>query len=281
VQAAQNFSDTARGTALTFMTTSIDATSPTTRMTLEASGRFGIGTGTVPVTGILEASNAALPLPYAQVSATTFASTPQGSLFVGRMVRGTAAAPSAVQSGDVLAGFLGRGYGATNFNGTGNGGMFVRAAETWTDLAQGTSIHFNLTATGTNTPTTRMTIMPDGNVGIGTFTDIPTITDKLQVSGDIRMGTSGTNGCLKNFAGTGLIGTCSSDRRFKKDITPFSPVLKAGQPLFRRPKHSGFADISFVYGEASDFFGFGDWDGDGVDTAGVVRQGISALPEGS
>ena len=39
------------------------------------------------------------------------------------------------------------------------------------------------------------------------------------------MGTTGTNGCLRNFAGTGLIGTCSSDRRFKKDITPFSPVL--------------------------------------------------------
>ena len=57
------------------------------------------------------------------------------------------------------------------------------------------------------------------------FNDIPTITDKLQVFGDIRMGTTGTNGCLKNFAGTGLIGTCSSDRRFKKDITPFTPVL--------------------------------------------------------
>ncbi len=225
VQAAQNFSDTAQGTALTFMTTSINATSPTTRMTLEASGRLGIGTGTVPVTGTLEASNADLPLPYTQVSATTVASSPQGSLFVGRMTRGTADAPSAVQDGDVLAGFLGRGYGATNFNGTGNGGMFVRAAETWTDSAQGTSIHFNTTATGTNTPTTRMAIMPDGNVGIGTFTDIPTITDKLQVFGDIRMGTSGTNGCLRNFAGTGLIGVCSSDRRFKKDITPFSPVL--------------------------------------------------------
>ena len=33
------------------------------------------------------------------------------------------------------------------------------------------------------------------------FNDIPTITDKLQVFGDIRVGTTGTNGCLKNFAG--------------------------------------------------------------------------------
>ena len=67
--------------------------------------------------------------------------------------------------------------------------------------------------------------MPDGNVGIGSFNDIPTVLDKLQVFGDMRVGTSGTNGCIKNFAGTGIAGTCSSDRRFKKDITPFAPVL--------------------------------------------------------
>ena len=115
----------------------------------------------MPATGILEVSNAALPLPFTQVTATTFASSGQGSLFVGRKARGTAAAPSAVQNGDVLAGVLGRGYGATNFNGTGNGGMFVRAAETWTDTAQGTSINFNTTTTGTTMPATRMTLASD------------------------------------------------------------------------------------------------------------------------
>ena len=364
VQAAQNWTDTAQGTALTFTTTSINATAPTTRMTLDASGNLGIGTTTVPATGILEVSNAALPLPFAQVTATTFASSAQGSLFVGRKARGTAAAPSAVQNGDVLAGVLGRGYGATNFNGTGSGGMFVRAAETWTDSAQGTSINFNSTAIGTNTPTTRMTvaangnigigtttpwatveaardgdvavfgatsfgeccagfvarlargtaaapaavqlgdplalfqgdgygatdfsseaggmvilaaenwtdtaqgtavaftttpvgsteeagrmaIMPDGNVGIGTFTDFPTITDKLQVFGDIRVGTTGTNGCIKDFGGAPIAGTCSSDRRFKKDITPFSRVLDrvtALQPVHYSWRASEFPDRHF------------------------------------
>ena len=33
--------------------------------------------------------------------------------------------------------------------------------------------------------------------------------------------------------------------------SPASPVLKAGQPLFRRPKHSGFADISWNQGRLS------------------------------
>lgn len=45
--------------------------------------------------------------------------------------------------------------------------------------------------------------------------------DRLQVFGDIRLGTTGTNGCLKNFAGTGLAGTCSSDERLKTNIVEF------------------------------------------------------------
>ena len=49
-----------------------------------------------------------------------------------------------------------------------------------------------------------MVLLPGGNVGIGTFTEFPTITDKLQVFGDIRVGTTGTDGCIKRFDG-GLI----------------------------------------------------------------------------
>jgi Chaperone of endosialidase len=342
VQAAQNWTDTAHGTALTFMTTAINSTSPVTRMTLDASGNLGIGTTTTPAAGILEVSNAASTLPFGQVTTSTYVASGQGSLFVGRKARGTAAAPAAVQNGDVLAGLLGRGYGATNFNGTGSGSMLVRAAETWTDAAQGTSLAFNTTAIGTNVPTTRMTIadsgfvgigtpapngmldivrngtanmigrsyggegsgfkgqaargtfaaptatqfgdelaeftaagygttgfnetagwaafaaenwtdtaqgtalgfystpigtneaqlylgiLENGNIGVGTPADVngfPTATDKLQVFGDARVGNAGTNGCLMNFAGTGIAGTCASDRRFKKDITPFGSVL--------------------------------------------------------
>ncbi len=39
------------------------------------------------------------------------------------------------------------------------------------------------------------------------------------------MGTSGTNGCLQNFAGTALTGICSSDARLKTNILPFALVL--------------------------------------------------------
>ncbi len=59
------------------------------------------------------------------------------------------------------------------------------------------------------------------NVGIGTSS--PNTT--LQVVGDVRVGTSGTNGCLKNFAGTGIAGVCSSDARLKTNVRPFEPML--------------------------------------------------------
>ena len=61
-------------------------------------------------------------------------------------------------------------------------------------------------------------------------------------------GTTGTNGCVKNFAGTGLIGTCSSDRRLKKDITPFGRMLDkvtALQPVHYFWRTSEFPDRHF------------------------------------
>ena len=60
-----------------------------------------------------------------------------------------------------------------------------------------------------------------GSVGIGTTTP----AKALQVIGDIRVGTSSTNGCLENFAGTALVGTCASDERLKTNITPIGNTL--------------------------------------------------------
>jgi hypothetical protein len=367
IQAAQNFTDTQQGTAITFSTTPINSTTSATRMTLDATGNLGIGTTTTPAAGILEVSNAASTLPFGNIFASSYTGTSAGgSLFIGRKARGTAAAPVSVLNGDNLAGFLAVGYGATSFSGT-RGGMFVQAAENWTDISQGTRVLFNTTATGTITPSPKMAIDPSGNVGIGTtnpgtsleivrngettivgtsyndndgsavffqrargtqlaptavlagdalgyfgaggygatswgnsagamavvamenWTDtangnavafattplgttdfvpqvailpngsvgigtpgdsngIPTATDKLQVFGDVRVGTSGTNGCVKNFAGTQLTGTCVSDRRYKKGITPFGPALDrvaALQPVHFYWRADEFPDQHF------------------------------------
>ena len=67
----------------------------------------------------------------------------------------------------------------------------------------------------------RLAVLAGGNVGIGTTSPAA----KLQVIGDIRVGISGTNGCVQQFAGTALTGTCSSDERLKQDIKPLGRVL--------------------------------------------------------
>jgi hypothetical protein len=161
----QNWTDAAQGTQISFSTTPNGSTTPGTRMVISNSGNVGIGTFS-PLSN-LEVSNSIAGTPFAQVTTTTFGNSASASLFVGSKSRGTIAAPAAVLLNDNLAGFLGRGSATTVLSGT-RGGMFVRAAENWTDTAQGTSIAFNTTTTGTITPATRVTISPSGNVGIGT-----------------------------------------------------------------------------------------------------------------
>ena len=82
-------------------------------------------------------------------------------------------------------------------------------------------MQFGLRASADVSPTTLMVINEDGNVGIGTTTP----ARALQVFGDIRIGTSGANGCLEQFNGTLLSGSCVSDKRLKKNIVPLTGVL--------------------------------------------------------
>jgi hypothetical protein len=115
--------------------------------------------------------------------------------------------------------------------------------------------------TGGNT--TRMTIDAGGDVGIGTTAPV----DRLQVFGNVRVGTSGTNGCLKRFDGTALAGTCSSDAGFKTRISPFPSTLSRLAQL--RPVH--------YYWRASEFpeRAFGD-----TQSYGLVAQEVErVLPE--
>lgn len=63
-------------------------------------------------------------------------------------------------------------------------------------------------------------LTPGGNVGVGTSSP----ADKLQVLGDLRVGT-GTTGCVKDADGSVIAGVCSSDLRFKKNVAPLSQML--------------------------------------------------------
>jgi hypothetical protein len=190
-------------------------------MTLTSSGNLGIGT-VAPGDALEIAKNGG--------AAATIGSFGGDSAVFVRTARGTQAAPAAVQLGDALGYFATGGWDGVGFA-DGEAGMVGYAAENWTSSTRGAGLAFFTTPIGfPEDPSDEgvMYILPGGNVGIGTPLDVnglPAVTDKLQVFGDIRIGTTGTNGCLKDFAGTGIAGTCSSDRRLKKDITPFAPVL--------------------------------------------------------
>ena len=87
------------------------------------------------------------------------------------------------------------------------------------------------------------------NIGIGTATP----ADKLHVAGDIRVGT-GTTGCVKDANGTAIAGTCASDARFKKNITPFGRALDNVarlQPVRFYWRADQFADRHFGANETS------------------------------
>jgi hypothetical protein len=223
VRAAENWTDAAQGTRLVFSTTATGTnTFPADRMTITAAGDVGIGT-TVP--GMpLEVSRTGTNVGVASTLYTNGANV--GSFLVAQSARGTSAAPLALQAGDFLGALLFSGYGTTFFGEAAAVGAF--AAENFSDTARGTVLGFATAPLGGNDAELVMALLPSGNVGIGTPFDVnglPTATDRLQVFGDARVGNAGTNGCLKRFDGNFLVGSCASDRRFKKNITPFGPVL--------------------------------------------------------
>lgn len=144
-----------------------------------------------------------------------------GGAFFGRGHRGPATAPESVESGDQLARFGGGGFHGQQFNWP-TGLIRMVASEDWSPTANGTRIQFSTTPNGSTAAATRVTVDQDGFVGIGTTTP----ADPLDVNGDIRVGTSGTNGCVRNNNGGTLVGVCASDARFKRDVVAYSDVLE-------------------------------------------------------
>ena len=88
-------------------------------------------------------------------------------VYTARSARGTAASPTASQSGDILSQFTGRGYGATGFGTASTGRFDITAAENFTDTAQGTYASVFVTAIGANSPTEAFRFGTAGQLGIG------------------------------------------------------------------------------------------------------------------
>jgi hypothetical protein len=141
-----------------------------------------IGLNTTTPAAAFHAVSGAAPVAYFDVYSNALGALP----VVYRAARGTPSAPTAVQTDDILGGLAVRGYGSTGFS-TGRGQVMFKAAENWTDTANGTYLQFTTTPLGSASWLERMRIDPSGNVGIGT----PTPGQKLSVAGAVESTTGG------------------------------------------------------------------------------------------
>ncbi len=134
-----------------------------------------VGVGTVAPGAAFHVAGTAAPSALFDVYSNSLGALP----VVFRAARGTPAAPTALQTNDILGGLAVRGYGATAFT-AGRGQVMFKAAENWTDTANGTYLQFTTTPVGSATWVERMRIDPAGRVGIGTAAP----TALLHVAGD-------------------------------------------------------------------------------------------------
>lgn len=117
-----------------------------------ATGNVNVGIAAVPDTALMVNNNSNV-IPTAPFSSTIIHAlgvdgaagaaievdgTGGGSLFIGRASRGTLASPSALQSGDVIAGYSAFGYDGSAFTSVSAAGIFSYASENWTSAHHGT-----------------------------------------------------------------------------------------------------------------------------------------------
>ncbi len=187
------FNETSQASSSMAFYTNGDTT--TAKVTLDSSGNMGLGT-TAPNTKLVVSGNASsLPAPTTTGTVAQFASADGGNSrvtidgFAGvpvldfRRADTTAASPSAVQSGDNLGQISWFGYGSSAYSSSARAIIYVSAAEAWTNAATGTYMNFSTTPTGSATPAIAMTILGNGNVGVG----ITNPTTKLDVNGVINV----------------------------------------------------------------------------------------------
>lgn len=213
-----------------------------------ATSDTSVGIGTTAPEAPLDIESAFLNSP-PNVPSLRLTNYGRFSLIRGRSAGGTRTLPTAVTNGSNIFTITADGYRNGGFSDLGMASIFFKAAETWTTTANGTAIEFGTTPNGTTTEQIRMRIDQNGNVAIGAI--LP--AQKLDVNGNVRVGT-GTTGCIEDRDGTVIAGTCSSDLRFKKNVTPFGNVLNNFSKL--RPVNYNWRSEEFTerkFGEKTSY----------------------------
>jgi hypothetical protein len=175
--AHQSFTDSAQGTLIRFQVCPDGSTTRTNVMSLYGDAVLMQFPATVSLNSLAFPS---LPAPLsgtvatfaqadgvqARVTIDSFG-TASASGLTFRHSRGTAAAPSAVKTNDVLGTFNAFGYAASAYCATNRISLNFAAGEDWTNSAQGTLATFQVTPNGSTTPFSVATFTPNGLLVVG------------------------------------------------------------------------------------------------------------------
>ena len=208
------------------------------RMRIHSSGNVGIGASSPAYKlNIVDQANAGFGFYENNDS--------DGPVFRCFRTRGTTAAPTAVQSGDVLAALRGFGYTSAGAYSVSTATLNFYAAESFTATAQGSYIALATTPIGTTTLSERARITSAGCLSIGTT----------------AVGATG------QILATGSITASYSDRRLKTNINPITSALD---------KVDSLTGMLFTQNALAESFGYTDKD----QQVGVFAQEVQAvLPE--
>src|SRR6185312_12699645 len=144
------------------------------------SAKVGIGTAAPGVRLTVSENAAALPSPTigtvlhvsgadgatSRISVDVFGDNTVSPNMTFWHARGTAASPSAIQSGDQILNVAAFGYGATGYSSGTRSGFTAMAGENWSDTAQGAYFAINTTANGTTSSNERFRIDTDGAIKV-------------------------------------------------------------------------------------------------------------------
>lgn len=208
----------------------------------QASGNMGLATAGLERLTILANGNVGVGInaPAAQLHVSTAAAISQAgagatgptSTFV--KFKGSYSSYAAVQSGDSL--------GSLNFGGTYSSSAYVeesasisaQAAGTFSSTSYPTNLVLKTTATGSTTPTARITILANGNVGIGNSSP----SQPLSVNGTIEASSVSAT----SFAGGSVnVGTVNTGI---VNATGSAPWWAPG--VLRNTEANGYSGLGFV-----------------------------------
>lgn len=167
--AEENFTNTANGTNVTIFTTPIGSTAATTRMRVSAAGVLDLSQNTTAIASLPASESGTIFHVTGADGAVTratldaFGTTASGTLNF-RHARGTAASPTATQSGDTIGSTFAKGRGNAGAYLVNAGSGFVMIATENYTTNGGARLDFYSTSNGANVTTARGSVEDDGGL---------------------------------------------------------------------------------------------------------------------